>query len=101
MGAYYQFRCKHCGYEVMTSGGKDRGISVSIQTMVCRDCKKLVDVNVGKYKQDRETGKEMFVPEAGCCPSCKNTNLDEWGKEMSCPKCEGFMDKGEMTAIWD
>jgi hypothetical protein len=101
MGTYYIFTCPECDYKAEVSGGKDRGLSASIQTMTCLDCSILVDVQVGHYEQDEETGNEQFIPEPGRCPECCGTNLEEWEKDGPCPKCVGVMEKGKMTALWD
>jgi hypothetical protein len=101
MGAYYTFTCKGCGYEAEVSGGKDRGISASIQTLICKDCSIFVDVLVGHYDRDVRTRKEIFIPETGKCPECSGSNLEEWKTDSLCPKCSGEMERGEMFAIWD
>ena len=101
MGACYKFTCPKCGYEAKVSGGKDRGFSVSVQTMTCMNCSILVDVHVGHYEHDGNAGNEIFIHESGSCPKCSETNLEEWNENRSCPKCGSSMDQGEMTVLWD
>ena len=101
MGAYYIFTCPGCDYKAEVSGGKDRGFFTLIQTMTCMDCSILIDVKVGHYEQDRETGKDIFVPENGKCPECLGSNIVAWEKERPCPKCDGTMEQGDESAIWD
>jgi ribosomal protein S27AE len=43
MGRTYLFECPKCGYSAKVSGQEDRGFTLCIQTIVCRDCKKLYD----------------------------------------------------------
>lgn len=101
MGACYLFKCSECGYTAEVSGGKDRGMSASVQTMICKDCTALVDVYMGRYDQDHETGDAKFISEQGNCPKCFGKNLDAWNNKMSCPKCKATMEKGDMTILWD
>jgi rubredoxin len=101
MGAYYIFTCPECGYKAEIVGGQDRGISACLQTMICMNCSILVDVHMGRYEQDIQTGKEIFIPENGKCPECFGTNLEAWEKHGPCPKCVGVMKRGEMVALWD
>ena len=43
MGRSYNFECSKCGYRAVVSGRADRGLNVAVQTIVCRDCKQLLD----------------------------------------------------------
>ena len=43
MGRSYAFECPKCGLQAKVSGGPDRGILVWVQTISCRDCKRLYD----------------------------------------------------------
>lgn len=43
MGRSYAYECPKCGYQTRVSGGPDRGILAWVQTISCRDCKKLYD----------------------------------------------------------
>jgi rubredoxin len=101
MGSYYIFTCPECGYKAEVSGGKDRGISASVQTMICMDCSIMVDVYKGSYEQGTEPGKDKFIPAPARCPECSGSNLEEWAINGPCPKCVGVMERGEMVALWD
>jgi len=46
VGQTYQFECPKCGYKTRVSGKGDRGFNFSVQTILCRDCKKLYDAVV-------------------------------------------------------
>jgi ribosomal protein S27AE len=43
MGRSYWFECGRCGYRAKVSGSADRGKDFFIQTILCRDCKRLYD----------------------------------------------------------
>jgi hypothetical protein len=43
MGRSYWFECPRCGYRAKVAGRADRGLSVFVQTILCRDCKELYD----------------------------------------------------------
>ena len=43
MGRSYWFECVKCGYRAVVAGRADRGLSLVIQTILCRDCKQLYD----------------------------------------------------------
>src|SRR5262245_7124320 len=43
MGRSYLFECPKCGFNAKASGGPDHGHDFSVQTIACRDCKKLYD----------------------------------------------------------
>lgn len=46
MGRSYWFECSKCGYRATVSGRTDRGHDFAVQTVACRECKKLFDVVV-------------------------------------------------------
>jgi hypothetical protein len=43
MGRSFWFECSRCGYRATVSGGADRGRDLFVQTIHCRDCRKLYD----------------------------------------------------------
>jgi hypothetical protein len=43
MGRSYLFECAKCGYKAKVSGRTDHGFDFSVQTILCRDCRKLYD----------------------------------------------------------
>jgi len=43
MGRSYLFECPKCNYKAIVSGGADGGFEFSVQTTVCRDCRKIFD----------------------------------------------------------
>jgi hypothetical protein len=46
MGRTYLFECPKCEYSARVSGREDRGFTVCVQTIVCRDCRRLYDAVV-------------------------------------------------------
>jgi transposase-like protein len=47
MGRTYLFECPHCAYSAKVSGGADKGLRFTSQTLLCQDCKQLHDVVTG------------------------------------------------------
>jgi hypothetical protein len=43
MGKSYWFECSRCGYRAKVAGRADDGLNVSVQTILCEDCKELYD----------------------------------------------------------
>jgi hypothetical protein len=46
MGRSYWFECSKCGYRANVAGTFDRGLNFGVQTILCRDCRKLYDAVV-------------------------------------------------------
>ncbi|MDP3176513.1 MAG: hypothetical protein Q8M76_01335 [Spirochaetaceae bacterium] len=95
MGAHYDFRCDRCGYSAEISGGADFGYVTRTKTALCLDCNALVDVVT-------ETRSKTMAGDVGRCPLCRGARIAEWESSgCPCPRCEGRMIKGELTALWD
>lgn len=43
MGRSYCFECSKCGYRAKVSGKRDEGLNLRVETISCRECKKLYD----------------------------------------------------------
>ncbi len=43
MGRTYYFECSRCGHRAKVCGRTDRGLDFYIETILCRDCKRLYD----------------------------------------------------------
>lgn len=80
MGTSYQFLCP-CGYGAIVSGGLDYGFVAVVRTMVCLDCRKVVDVLVGAYGEEGKTGAPEYDRDIGRCPECGGTNIRSWPRE--------------------
>ena len=89
------FRCDTCAYETEISGGKDHGFFAQVETKVCTNCRALDDVLV------ELNGKESSS-EIGLCPQCSGKNVENWDpNEKLCPWCDGSMEQGPVTVMWD
>ena len=43
MGKSYWFECGRCGYRAKVAGRADEGLHLSVQTILCQDCRELYD----------------------------------------------------------
>lgn len=43
MGRSYVFECPKCTFKATVSGGADSGLDCSVETISCRDCRRLYD----------------------------------------------------------
>ena len=101
MGSAYEFRCEKCGYTVVSSAGKDCGFVAVVQPMICRSCKIVVSVLIGRCFEEGPTGIELYDNKMGICPECGGKDLVAWGEEKSCPKCGARMTMGDLCYLWD
>ena len=126
MGRTYLFECPQCQYRAKLSGGADSGVHCEVQTVVCRDCRELIDVFT-KVRR-REGASEIikfpgfFRPEIPpvvlrdgsavarlvwqkfqlACPAGAKHFVEAWNYPGRCPRCGNFMEKnGFPTRIWD
>jgi transposase-like protein len=126
VGKTYHFECPHCHYCAKVSGGADSGIHCEVQTVVCRDCRELMDVftkvrrREGANEQIKFPG--FFRPEIPpvilrdgstvgrlvwqkfllACPVEPKHTVAAWNNPGRCPRCGSFMEKnGFPTKIWD
>ena len=116
VGALVQFSCPGCGYTAEVSGGPDRGMRVSTQTMICLGCRELVDVTTGPAQSlDPPSSKRRR------CPRCRSRRFEPWGSgenqmtrlpiggaaevaaedRFDCPKCGQTMEAGDVVTHWD
>jgi hypothetical protein len=101
MGTSYLFKCNKCSYEAELSDGKDYGFVAVIETMKCNDCEEMVEVLIGARGEEGKTGDPEMDKILGLCPKCKGSNVAKWDQRRSCPKCDGKMQKGKETMLWD
>lgn len=101
MGACYQFTCPGCGYSAEVSGGRGVGMDAVVQTMICQDCRALVDVLIGRHGRDGPTGDVDYDKHLGACPDCGGRHVVSWKQGEPCPKCSAKMKRGSMTTLWD
>jgi hypothetical protein len=99
MGRSYWFECSRCGYRAAVSGRPDRGPDFFVETISCRDCKKLYDAvvkeRVSVPKKKLGLRLQMPKPTPSKAPSFivalnrlpfSNLKQTRWVKyEVSCP----------------
>ena len=126
VGKAYHFECPQCHYRAKVSGGVDSGIHCEVQTLVCRDCRELMDVFTKVQRREGATEKikfpGFFRPEIPpvilrdgspanrlvwqkfplACPVAPKHQVEAWQDLGRCPRCGNFMEKnGFPTKIWD
>ena len=114
MGRTYSYECAKCGYRAMVAGGEAHGIELSVQSIVCKDCKQLHDVVIALRTPENAaplTAAPSFedimkrLPlflSAGplrwehfslVCPVSENHDVKEWREPGRCPRCHVFMER--------
>lgn len=96
MGRCFEFKCSNpsCGYEATVSGGKDMGFCGEVETMVCLDCKELMDVLTAAAPDLKTVEKK--------CDECEGKNLKVFHSgKTRCPKCGARLKKSEDFILWD
>ena len=101
MGAWSEFVCGSCGYEVMVSGRDDAGMLVNTTTVLCEDCEELHDVVT--FRRAGMPGEEEahLGPVEPKCPQSGGHTIRRWKHPDTCPKCGNMMVRGEKGALWD
>ena len=126
MGRTYHFECPCCQYRAKISGGADCGIHCEVQTVLCRDCRELMDVFT-KVRRRADAGTAVkfpafFRPEIPpvilrdgskggrlvwqkfkpACPAGPGHLVEIWNDPGRCPRCGNFMAKdGLPFRRWD
>ena len=97
MGSAYSYKCTNseCGYETTISGGKDFGFCGEVESMVCLDCKELMNVLIAPAPK--------LKPIEPRCDECKGQNLKKfYSGRTRCPKCGSRLEKDPNSDIlWD
>lgn len=127
MGRSYLFECGKCSYRAIASGGADRGFDCLVQTILCRDCKKLYDAitemrvnDPAAAAGDSESGtpvplkppafaevvERLPLPAAQNfkwvkfkpqCPVSSDHLVEIWNDPGRCPVCRSFMEKAGLA----
>ena len=98
MGSEYRFTCDDCGFEAEVSGGFDVGMVAATQTIACRECGDLTDVDVG----DAPSTSPEDVPKMALhCPKSPRHEVTQWNHPGPCPRCGKTMTRGPLTLLWD
>jgi hypothetical protein len=126
MGRTYHFECPYCQYRAKVSGGADSGLHCEVQTVVCRDCRELLDVFI-KLRRPADFKPKIKFP--GCfrpevppvvlrdgsgksrlvwekfsprCPVDAKHVVESWKDPGRCPRCGNFMEKNGLPyRSWD
>jgi len=102
VGAWIEFRCGSCGYEVMVSGGDDEGFFSRTTTVVCEECEELYDVvTFGRSETTNADEGDDLEPVEPECPRSSRHTLRRWTHPGACPRCEDTMMHGEKITMWD
>ena len=101
MGTSFLFACDKCNYQAHVVGGPGAGMTAATETMVCNDCKELVDVNVSYHFEHFDHFEpERFSDSIGRCPKCNRKNVSLWetigGKEP-----QKDLGKAKSKLIWE
>ena len=88
MATWFTYKCKKCGYEVMTEpSGKYMLMSGEYQNYSCSNCREIVSVKTDSIDKSK-------------CPECGSDSITEWNPvKCNCPKCNGKMQKVPDTMI--
>lgn len=102
MGTGYSFKCPNCDYSTCVSGGVDAGMIAVVETMVCEDCREVVNVLVGRCGKVGPTGDPEYDRDLNICPICRNRNLRPWDSEYTCSRCHTKMQiDSSFSFRWD
>jgi hypothetical protein len=125
MGKTYHFECPYCQYRARVSGGADSGQHCEVQTVVCRDCRELLDVFTRRRSPETpspsrfpgwfrseippviladQAGKRKLVWESysPACPLDARHTVEPWKDPGRCPRCGNFMEKNGLPyRSWD
>ena len=97
MGCAFSYKCTNprCGYEATISGRKDFGFCGEVESMVCLDCKELMDVLTAPAPN--------LKPIKPRCDECKGKNLRKFYPDRTrCPRCGSRLKKDTNSDImWD
>jgi len=101
MGNAYECKCTNptCGYKSIVSGGKKLGMFNELETMVCLDCKELIEVEIAQTAPTK-TGFKAVKKK---CEECGSGNLKKFYKgKTQCPKCGGKLTlRHNAWVLWD
>jgi hypothetical protein len=125
VGKTFHFECPLCQYRAKVSGGADAGLHCAVQTVLCRDCRELLDVFTRRRHAAGADAKNKFPgffrPEipptvlrdgkktrlvwqefAPACPHEPKHFVEVWKDPGRCPRCGCYMEKqGLAFRVWD
>lgn len=130
MGRSYLFECPKCTYKTTVSGGVDHGQDCTVQTIACRDCRKLFDAIIrlrvlSSTKSSKLQGENfpttpppfeevvsrLPLPKSRGfrwfdfkpqCPVSKSHRVEVWNNPGKCPVCGSFLERdGLPFRLWE
>lgn len=127
MGRTYNFECPLCHYQAKVSGGADSGVHCEVQTVLCVDCRELLDVFTRLHLEESAVARKpkfpgFFRPEVPpvvladatgmrrlvwhkfkpACPVNIQHKVESWSDPGRCPRCGSYMEKlGIPHRLWD
>lgn len=130
MGRSYLFECPKCTYKAIVSGGIDHGQDCTVQTVACRDCRKVFDVVIrlrvlispktskpllGKTPAApppfEEVASRLPLPKTRgfrwidfkpVCPVSPSHKVQVWNDPGKCPVCGSFLERdGLPFRVWE
>jgi len=100
MGALNKYVCPARGYHAEVSGGEDCGFEAITTTILCNDCRKLYDIQIGytEWSQTEPSERKTFKMR---CPRRAKHQIREWVDGGPCPQCGTPMENKGASLIWD
>lgn len=96
-----EYQCPSCGHKQWTSGGKDKGRLISVETYLCTECLLLTDV-LTEERGNYPGGPAVIPPENYSCTECGGHSLEPWDPDLrTCPKCGMTMNAEGPEIMWD
>jgi hypothetical protein len=110
LGEHFTFRCSQCGYSAEISGGSDAGYSFCTQTILCFECKELMDIVTAVVRGEQQAGMEITGEIADSpllnvrmkCEKDSSHHWREWNSPDVCPRCNNPMSHDpNLITLWD
>src|SRR5437763_16988547 len=111
MGERFTFTCESCGYSALVSGAGDAGEAICTQTILCFDCKVLMDIVTAATRAEAEELDLELLDKIEKfhlwkvrmkCENDGDHRWREWNAPDICPKCGNQMPQGlGPMMLWD
>ena len=103
MGQMRKYRCPSCRYAETDAGGRSCGMIAVIETILCRDCRRLYDAIAEETPDEalQEDGRVRGNLTGIRCPVSENHSFIRWRKPWPCPRCNTQMVASKLALNWD
>lgn len=101
MGSLCAFHCTKCRYKAEVSGGDDCGMEAMTTTIVCEDCRKLCDIEIGTVQIMLAQSDQPEPPVVLHCPKNPSHRVRPWKAGDPCPRCGAPMENRGLRVLWD